>query len=130
MLGRRRDRRGYEDSARRTRLALAGRPASAFLPELKQHHDLEEAEFLVDEMGYLTALARTDLGGHLDYSMRNLIEKWFQTLKMRLIRFHTLWMGSRVRTAHWLAAYAFYYHYQRPNQALSNRTSVEKMTNH
>lgn len=45
-------------------------------------------------MGYLTALARTDLDGHLDYVMRNLIEKWFQTLKMRVTRFHTIWNGS------------------------------------
>jgi transposase-like protein len=75
--------------------ALAGtRPASAFLSELKAYHDLSETEFLVDGMGYLTALARTDLGVHLDYVMRNLIEKWFQTLKMRVKRFHNSWNGS------------------------------------
>ncbi len=94
------------------------RPASAFLSELKERHDLSEAEFLVDGMGYLTALARTDLGGHLDYVTRNLIEKWFQTLKMRVERFHSTWMGGRASAARWLAAFPFYYNYQRPNQAL------------
>jgi putative transposase len=36
-----------------------------------QVHNLSEAEFLVDGMGYPTALAQTDLGGHLDYVTRN-----------------------------------------------------------
>ena len=34
-----------------------------------------------------------------------------------------------VHVSRWLAAYAFYYNYQRPNQALSNRTLVEEATN-
>ena len=71
------------------------RPASAFLSELKERHDLSETEFLVDGMGYLTALAQTDLGGRLDYVTRNLIEKWFQTLTMRVDRFYNTWMGGR-----------------------------------
>ncbi|HET7325154.1 MAG TPA: IS6 family transposase [Halococcus sp.] len=105
------------------------RPASAFLSELKERHDLSETEFLVDGMGYPTALAQTDLGGHLDYHMRNLIERWFQTLKIRVKRFHNTWMGGRASAARWLAAFAFYYNYQRPNQALDNRTPVEEVTN-
>ena len=105
------------------------RPASAFLAELKERHDLAETEFLVDGMGYLTALAQNDLGGHLDYVMRNLIEKWFQTLTMRIARFHETWMGGRASAARWLAAFAFYYNFQRPNQALDNRTPVEVVTN-
>ena len=78
---------------------------------------------------YLTALAQNDLGGHLDYTTRNLIEKWFQTLKMRVERFHNTWMGARTSAARWLAAFAFYYNYQRPNQALDNRTPVEEVKN-
>ena len=105
------------------------RPASAFLSELNERHDLSETEFLVDGMGYLTALAQTDLGGHLDYVMRNLIEKWFQTLKMRLTRFHNVWNGSAASAARWLAAFAYYYNFQRPNQALDGRTPVEEVTN-
>ncbi|UOO95165.1 IS6 family transposase [Halococcus dombrowskii] len=105
------------------------RPASSFLSELKGRHDLSETKLLVDGMGYLTALAQTDLGGHLDYVTRNLIEKWFQTLKMRVDRFHHTWMGGRASAQRWLAAFTFYYNYQRPNQALDNRTPIEEVTN-
>ena len=38
-------------------------PATTFLRELKEEHCVSDAEFLVDGMGYLTALARTDLLG-------------------------------------------------------------------
>ncbi len=44
-------------------------------------------------MGNLTALEWCDLRGHLDYVERNLIEKWFQTLPMRIDRFHQTWIG-------------------------------------
>jgi putative transposase len=52
-------------------------PAATFLGQLAEKHDLSDATFLVDGMGYLTALARCDLGGQLDYVERNKIEKWF-----------------------------------------------------
>ncbi len=52
-------------------------PAAAFLGRLAEKHDFSETTFLVDDMGYLTALARCGLRGHLDYIDRNLIEKWF-----------------------------------------------------
>ncbi len=39
-------------------------------------------------MGYLTALAKTDLSGSPDYSERNAVEKLFQTFTMRIGRFH------------------------------------------
>jgi transposase-like protein len=54
-----------------------------------------DTEFLVDAGGYLTALARHDLSGHLDYHDRNHIEKWFQTVAMRIDRFHSFWRGSQ-----------------------------------
>ena len=52
-------------------------PAAAFLRDLKARHDLSDAYFLVEGYGYLTALARTDLRGDLEYVHRNKIEKWF-----------------------------------------------------
>ena len=68
-------------------------PAAEFLGRLAENHDLSEATFFVDGMGYLTALARCDLRSNMDYVERNLIEKWFQTLAMQINRFHQTWMG-------------------------------------
>ena len=102
-------------------------PAAAFLAALKAQHDLSDAYFLVDGFGYLTALARTDLRGDLEYVHRNKIEEWFQTLKMRVKRFHTTWTGSAASAARWLAAFGYYYNFQRPNQALDGRTPVEEV---
>ena len=63
-------------------------PATTFLRELKEEHRVSDAEFLVDSMGYLTALAKTGLLGGLNYSDRNIVEKLFQTYTMRVGRFH------------------------------------------
>ena len=57
-------------------------PAEQFLDDLKENHRVSDAEFLVDGMGYLTALARTDLSGELNYTDRNIVEKLFQTYTM------------------------------------------------
>jgi len=62
--------------------------AAVFLDGSSEKHDLSEAVFLVDGFGYQTALARLDLSGRRGYTDRNLIEKWFQTLKMQIGRFH------------------------------------------
>lgn len=43
-------------------------PAAEFLRELKEKHRVTNAEFLVDGMGHLIALARTSLSGDLNYS--------------------------------------------------------------
>lgn len=73
-----RHRRGLEATARRAGLTLARHAARQRVPfRAKKGHDLSETEFLVDGTGYLIALAQPDLGGHLDYVTRNLIEKWF-----------------------------------------------------
>jgi transposase-like protein len=69
------------------------------------------------------------LVGHLDYIERNLIEQWFQTLAMRIDRFHQTWMGGTASAQRWLAAFVYYYNFQRPHQALGNRTPVEKIKN-
>ena len=60
--------------------------------------------FLVDGMGYLTALAKTDLLGDLNYSERNIVEKLFQTYTMRVGRFHETWNGSQPSAERWLTA--------------------------
>lgn len=52
-------------------------PAAAFLHRLTEKYDVANTEFLVDAGGYLTALARRELSGQLNYTERNHIEKWF-----------------------------------------------------
>jgi len=83
-------------------------PAAAFLAGLREKHDLSDATFLVDQFGYRTALSRLDLNGQVDYTDRNLIEKWFHTLKMRIDRFHHSWVGSRASVREWLEQFAHY----------------------
>ena len=104
-------------------------PAAAFLHRLTEVHDLDNAEFLVDGVGYLTALARHNLRGHLDYNDRNYIEKWFQTVTMRIDRFHSIWMGSSASARRWLNQFKYYYNRQRPNQALDRQTPAEEVLN-
>jgi putative transposase len=114
-------------------VALFGRrgtdPAAAFLHGLTEKHDLSKAVFLVDGFGYLTALSRLGLSGQLDYVDRNLIEKWFQTLKMRIDRFHTSWVGSRRSVRRWIEQFVHYYNHQRPHQTLNGRTPIEEVLN-
>ena len=102
-------------------------PATEFLRQLTEKHDLSDTEFLVDGYGYPTALFRLGLSGHLDYVDRNPIEKWFHILKMRVDRFYTSWVGSRVVVAQNLAQFEYYYNYQRPHQALDDRTPAEAL---
>ncbi len=67
-------------------------PAAAFLHRLTEKHDVSETEFLVDGGGYLTALLRHELSGHLNYSERNHIEKWFQTVQCgSTVSMHSGW---------------------------------------
>ncbi|ODR80954.1 transposase [Haladaptatus sp. W1] len=103
--------------------------AAAFLSGLAEKHDLSDTVFLVDGYGYRTALFRIGLSGHLDYTERNLIEKWFHTLKQRIDRFHTSWVGSRPSVQQWLEQFVHYYNHQRPHQSLNNRTPVEEELN-
>jgi len=104
-------------------------PAAAFLHRLTEEHKVDNTEFLVDGMGYLTALARHNLSGHLDYNDRNYIEKWFQTVTMRIGRFHSIWMGSSASARRWLNRFKYHYNRQRPNQALDGRTPAEEVLN-
>ena len=102
-------------------------PAATFLRELKEEHRVADAEFLVNGMGYLTALARTDLTGDLNYSERNIVEKLFQTYIMRVGRFHETWNGSQPSAERWLTAYTAYYNQHRSHQALENQTPIDAL---
>jgi putative transposase len=103
--------------------------AAVFLHGVAEKHDLSAAVFLVDDYGYLTALARLGLSGRLDYVDRNLIEKWFQTLKMRIDRFHHSWVGSRASVRRWLEQFMHYNDQQGLHQSLNNRTLAEEVQN-
>ncbi len=76
-------------------------------------------------MGYLTALARTELSGELNYTDRNIVEKFFQTYIMRIERLHETWNGSQASAKHWLTTYTAYYNHPRSHQALDNQPPVE-----
>ena len=104
-------------------------PASAFLHRLTEKHEVSDTEFLVDAGGYLTALARRELSGQLDYSERNLVEKLFQTVAMRIDRFHSFWRGSPASAVRWLRRFRHHYNHNRPNQALDGRTPAEEVLN-
>ncbi|WP_252698660.1 IS6 family transposase [Natronosalvus vescus] len=104
-------------------------PAAAFLHRLEEKHDLDDTAFLVDAGGYLTSLARRKLSGQLDYIERNHIEKWFQTVSMRIDRFHSFWRGSPASARRWLRRFRHHYNHDRPNQALNGQTPVEEVQN-
>jgi putative transposase len=94
---------------------------------LKEKHRVSDAEFLVDGMGYLTALARTDLSDELNYTDRNIVEKFFQTYTMQIECFHETWNGSQTSAQRWLTAYTAYYNHHRSHQALDNQLPVEAL---
>jgi putative transposase len=104
-------------------------PAAAFLHRLTEKHDVADTEFLVDSGGYLTALFRHELSGQLNYEERNHIEKWFQTVTMRIDRFHTFWRGSQSSAKRWLRRFRYHYNRDRPNQALDGDTPAEVVLN-
>ena len=102
---------------------------SAFLHRLTTKHEVSDTEFLIDASGYLTALARRELSGQLNYSERNLIKKLFQTVAMRIGRFLSFWRGSPASARRQLRRLKYHYNYARPNQALNGRTPVREVLN-
>jgi len=104
-------------------------PVAAFLHRLTEKHDLSETVFLVDGFGYETALARLGLSGRRNYTDRNLIEKWFQTLKQHIDRFYHSWVGSRRCVRQWIEQFVHYYNRQRPHQSLEKQPPAEKILN-
>jgi putative transposase len=103
------------------------RSAEQFLNELKKKIHAGDAVFLVDGMGYLTALARTDLGGELNYTDRNIVKKLFQTYRIRIQRFHETWNGSQASAERWLTTYTAYYNHHRSHQALDNQPPLKAL---
>ena len=101
--------------------------AEQFLSELKEKLRVRDVVFLVDGMGYLTALARTDLSGDLNYSDRNIIETLFQPFTIRIDRSHETWNGSQDSAERWLTAYAAYYNHHRSHQSPDNQPPVEAL---
>jgi transposase-like protein len=102
-------------------------PATAFLHRLGEKHDLSDAEVLVDAAGYLTALFRRGLRGHLEYRERNTIEKWFQTLSIA-DRPHSLILAGQSHEARrWLQRFRHHYNQNRPNRALDGRTQAPEV---
>ena len=104
-------------------------PAAAFLHGLTGRYGLDDTEYLVDGLGYLTVLSRLDLSGGPDKHHPNHIETWFQTLKMQTDRFHTSWVGSRASSRHWLSRFVHHDNRNRPHQALSHCTPAEEVLN-
>jgi putative transposase len=102
-------------------------PAAAFLHGVCEKHDCSDTVFLADAFGYLTAFSRLGINGRVDYTERNLIEKWFHTFKMRVDRFHNSWVGSRLSVRQWLAVFIHYYNFQRPHQSLDGRTPAQEV---
>jgi len=84
-------------------------PAAAFPYRLTEKQDVADTELLVDAGGYLTALTRHELSGRLDYQIRNHIEKWFQTVTIRIDHFHSFWRGSQRSAKQWLRRFRYHY---------------------
>lgn len=104
-------------------------PAAAFLHRLTEKHSVAKTEFLVDVGGYLIASSRHDLSGHLNYEHRDHIEKWFQTVAVRIDRFHSFCRGSQASAKRWLRRFRHYYNRNRPNQALEGSTPAGVVLN-
>ena len=84
--------------------------ASIFLGELKQKHDVEDAEFLVDGAPWLhAALHRHGLRfQHVTHGNRNAVERVFKELKRRTDQFSNHFRHADPDTAEsWLQAFAF-----------------------
>jgi putative transposase len=85
--------------------------------------------FLVGQFGYRTALIRLGLNGQVNYSERNLIKKWFHTVKMRVDHFHNSWVDSRASARKWVEQSVHYYTHQRPHQSLDGKTPADEVLN-
>jgi len=84
-------------------------------------------ELLASQTG-LTRQCR--LSGQLNYTERNHIEKWFQTVSMRIDRFYSLWQGSQSSARRWLRRFRHHYKHDRPNQALDNQMPTKVVLNY
>jgi len=75
--------------------------------------------------GYLTVLARTGFDGELNYTNRNIVEKLFQTIPMRISRFHETCNTSLASADHWLTGFVRCYNQLRSHQSLDNQKPAQ-----
>jgi putative transposase len=120
-------RRRYERRAARTTFSTSRQRACNGVPPGAQRGTPHfRRGVLVDGMGYLTALVRTDLAGHLDDSGRNVVEKlFFQASTVRIGRFHETWNGGQLSAERWLTVDT--HTNLRGGQALDGRPPVEQL---
>ena len=106
-------------------------PAAAFPHHLTEKHDVSDTEFLTDAGGYLTALARFDLYGELNYSEQNFHREVVQDRDdaNRPLSLALAGGGSPASARRWLRRFKNHYNYDRPDQALDGRTPVGEVLN-
>lgn len=99
--------------------------SSDSISNLNEKHRVFDAEFLVNGMRSLTALARTNLSRNSNCTDINIVEELFQTYTMRIGGFHETWNGNQTSAERWLTAYTVWYNHHRSYQALENQPPVK-----
>lgn len=99
-------------------------PVASLLQKFREKHELSEAELLVDQFDYRTALSRVGLNNWVNSTDRNSIEAWIHALKMRIGRFQNSGMGSRASVRRSIEQFGHYYSHYRPRQALDGNAPV------
>lgn len=87
--------------------------AAVFLHGICEKYNHSEATFFVGQFDYRTTLSRLELNSWVDYTDRNLIEKWFHILKMRVDRFHNSGVSSQANARRWIEHFLHYFNHQR-----------------
>lgn len=80
-------RRSREQSSRAAHQKRKAFLRTAFLHRLTEKHDIDDTEFLVDAGGYLTALARHELGGQLNTATETTSKSGFRPSQCGLTAF-------------------------------------------
>jgi len=84
-------------------------PEAEFLHRLTEKHDVSETVLLVDGGRHPTVSLRHESSGQLNYRDRNHLEKLFQTVTMRIDRFHSIWTGSSASARRWPNKFKYHY---------------------
>jgi len=69
------------------------------------------------------------LSGQLNYTDQNYSERWFQTVAMRINRFHSFSRSSQSSAKRWLRRFRDYYNRYLTSQGLDDRTPAEEVLN-